>query len=169
MKKETARGLQKIAEILRAGHIWQLRNEKIGNAADCSIYRVSIFKFQFSSFQSCASLHFSRLSHYLILNVLPLAFCEAGLCGSSVSISSPGHFNPRHPILYLDDIYNIINVGVLSQQSSWRGQSELFLHFILFQWKLCWCCCYVSTKHRVFEQVGTFKLVFGCIQTDFSE
>ena len=44
IKKETARGLQKIAEILRAGHIWQLRNEKIGNAADGSIYGVSNFR-----------------------------------------------------------------------------------------------------------------------------
>ena len=40
----------------------------------------NLWSFEFSSFQSCASLHFfSRISHYLILNVLPLASCEVGL------------------------------------------------------------------------------------------
>ena len=56
----------------RAGHHWQLRNEKIGNATDSSTSRASEFSgvFKFSELRIFAL--FSRISHCLVLNALPL-------------------------------------------------------------------------------------------------
>ena len=58
----------------RAGHHWQLRNEKIGNATDSSTSRASDFSgvFKFSELRIFAL--FSRISHCLVLNALPLVF-----------------------------------------------------------------------------------------------
>ena len=93
----------------------------------------NLWSFEFSSFQSCASLHFfSRISHYLILNVLPLASCEVGLLWLLCLYILVWSFHLRHPIFHLRGTHLImitdtINVGIRSQQCSWRGNTEPFL------------------------------------------
>ena len=95
----------------------------------------NLWSFEFSSFQSCASLHFfSRISHYLILNVLPLASCEVGLLWLLCLYILVRSFQPTASNLssawhtsYHDYKFKTINVGIRSQQCSWRGNTEPFL------------------------------------------
>jgi len=93
----------------------------------------NLWSFEFSSFQSCASLHFSQ--GFLIIwywTCCRSLLVKLVYCGSCVSISLSGHFNLRHPIFHLRGthlimITNTINVGIRSQQCSWRGNTEPFL------------------------------------------
>ena len=113
----------------RAGHIWQLRNEKIGNAADGSIYGVSNFRVFKVAHRCIFSQGFLIIWYWTCCRSL---LVKLVYCGSCVSISLSGHFNLRHPIFHLRGthlimITNTINVGIRSQQCSWRGNTEPFL------------------------------------------